>query len=51
LEVTIIELGWDGENWNDPYLVLWIPLGRKVGKTSVVIGLLSLLTSLIVHKI
>jgi hypothetical protein len=44
LELTTIRLGWDGENWNDLYPVLQIPLGGKVGKTSGVITLLYFFT-------
>jgi hypothetical protein len=51
LEVTIIKLGQDGENWSDPRSMLWTPLGGGVGRTSGVITLLSLLTSSIVYKV
>jgi hypothetical protein len=51
LEVTIIGLGQDGENWNDPHLVLQIPLKGGVGRIGGVVAFLSLLTSSVVCKI
>jgi hypothetical protein len=51
LEVTTIELGWDGKNWSNPCSVLQTPLGGGVGKTSGVVTLLFLLTSFVVYKV
>jgi hypothetical protein len=51
LEVTIIILGHDRENWNDFCLMFRTPPGRGVGRIGKVIALLSLLTSSIVYKI
>jgi hypothetical protein len=51
LEVTIIKLGWDGKNWNDPYLMFRTPPWRGVGRIGGVVALLSLLTSSIVYKV
>jgi hypothetical protein len=51
LEVTIIQLGWDRKNWNNPYLVLWIPPRGRVERTCGVVAFFSLLTSLVVYKV
>jgi hypothetical protein len=51
LEVTIIRLGQDGENWNDPCLVLWIPLRRKVERIDGVVTFFSFFTLLVVSKV
>jgi len=51
LEVTIIGLGQDGENWDDNCWVLWILPWGGVGKTYGVVAILSLLISFIVWKL
>jgi len=48
-EITIIELGREGENWNDPCPVFQIPPRGGVGRTCGVVALLSFLTSSIVR--
>jgi hypothetical protein len=44
LEVTIIKLGWEGEIWNDPSLVLQTPPKRGVGRIGGVVAFLFLIT-------
>jgi hypothetical protein len=51
LEVTIIKLGWDGENWNVPCLMLWNPPEGGVGRIGGVIAIFIMLTSLVVYRV